>query len=112
MRSFARPDVPRFAPGQSPSLRSNLAVASAASSTRPSCCDREMDMKTGITCRALSCMLLLSATGSAWTGERTSASETTKVIDIGDRRELFVDEFLIEKREGLELRLQTPVPRE
>jgi hypothetical protein len=33
-------------------------------------------------------------------------------IDLGDRRELFVDDFLIEKRDGLEMRLQAPVPRE
>src|SRR5262249_6808506 len=35
-----------------------------------------------------------------------------QAIDLGDRRELLVDDFLIEKRDGLELRLQTPVPRE
>src|SRR4051794_15614046 len=33
-------------------------------------------------------------------------------IDIGTRRELFVDEFLIDRRDGLELRLQAPLPRE
>lgn len=36
----------------------------------------------------------------------------TKPIDIGDRRELFVDDFLTDKRTDLELRLQAPVPRE
>jgi hypothetical protein len=33
-------------------------------------------------------------------------------IRIGDRRELFVDDFLLDRREGVELRLQQPVPRE
>src|SRR5262249_40855951 len=39
-------------------------------------------------------------------------ADESKALDIGDRRELLVDDFLIDKREGLELRLQTPVPRE
>ena len=34
------------------------------------------------------------------------------MIELGGRRELFVDEFLIDKRDGLELRLEQPVPRE
>ena len=34
------------------------------------------------------------------------------VIEVGTRRELFVDDFLIDRRDGLELRLQAPVPRE
>ena len=33
-------------------------------------------------------------------------------LDIGNRRELFVDEFLIDKRDGVELRLHPPTPRE
>jgi hypothetical protein len=33
-------------------------------------------------------------------------------IEIGTRRELFVDDFLIDRRDGLELRLQAPAPRE
>jgi hypothetical protein len=33
-------------------------------------------------------------------------------IDIGSRRELFVDQFLIDRRDGVELRLQRPTPRE
>lgn len=41
-------------------------------------------------------------------GEEGSPS----TLDIGSRRELLVDDFLTEKREGLELRLQSPVPRE
>ncbi len=34
------------------------------------------------------------------------------VIEMGGRRELFVDDFLVDRRDGLELRLQTPVPRQ
>jgi hypothetical protein len=33
-------------------------------------------------------------------------------IDVGSRRELFVDQFLIDRRDGVELRLQRPTPRE
>src|SRR3954447_25419678 len=33
-------------------------------------------------------------------------------IDIGSRRELFVDDFLIDKRLGVDLRLDSPTPRE
>ncbi len=33
------------------------------------------------------------------------------VIDIGSRRELFVDEFLIERRQGAELRAQQPIEK-
>jgi hypothetical protein len=33
-------------------------------------------------------------------------------IDIGDRRELFVDSFLLDRLEGVELRLHSPTPRE
>jgi hypothetical protein len=39
-------------------------------------------------------------------------ADEPKAIEIGDRRELLVDDFLIQKRDGLELRLQAPVPRE
>jgi hypothetical protein len=39
-------------------------------------------------------------------------ADEPRPIDIGDRRELLVDDFLIQKRDGLELRLQAPVPRE
>jgi len=38
------------------------------------------------------------------------ASPPATPIDIGSRRELFVDRFLIEHLNGLELRLQAPVP--
>ncbi len=33
-------------------------------------------------------------------------------IHIGNRRELFVDKYLIDHMDGVELRLQKPVPRE
>ena len=33
-------------------------------------------------------------------------------IDIGDRRELFVDKFLLDRLDGVELRLHSPTPRE
>jgi hypothetical protein len=33
-------------------------------------------------------------------------------IDIGDRRELFVDRFLLDRQDGVELRLHTPIPRD
>ncbi|MBS3771002.1 MAG: hypothetical protein KGY69_12195, partial [Bacteroidales bacterium] len=35
-----------------------------------------------------------------------------KTIHIGNRRELFVDDYLIDKMEGAELRLHHPTPRE
>ena len=35
-----------------------------------------------------------------------------EVIDIGGRRELFVDQYLIERMDGAELRLHRPTPRE
>lgn len=38
------------------------------------------------------------------------ASPAATPIDLGSRRELFVDRFLIEEMQGLELRLQHPVP--
>ena len=33
------------------------------------------------------------------------------VFELGDRRELFVDDYLIDRMHGIELRLQKPVPR-
>jgi hypothetical protein len=41
----------------------------------------------------------------------TASADDPGVIEIDTRRELFVDEFLIDRRENLELRLQAPVPR-
>lgn len=43
-------------------------------------------------------------------GQSSRADE--QVIELGDRRELFVDRYLIDTSAGLELRLQAPVPRE
>jgi hypothetical protein len=42
----------------------------------------------------------------------TSPAGEPGAIDIGDRRELFVDGFLLDRREGVELRLHSPTPRE
>jgi hypothetical protein len=39
-------------------------------------------------------------------------SRAADPIDIGSRRELFVDEALIDSRDGVELRMHHPVPRE
>jgi hypothetical protein len=45
--------------------------------------------------------------------DRACAGDEMDVIDIGSRRELFVDDFLIERLSGeAELRLHHPVPRE
>jgi len=41
-----------------------------------------------------------------------TAAAGPNALNIGDRRELLVDDFLIDQRSGLELRLQMPVPRE
>ena len=38
--------------------------------------------------------------------------ETTEPLDIGSKRELFVDTHLIEGMSGLRLKLHTPVPKE
>ena len=45
--------------------------------------------------------------------KRRAAAGTTPagVIELGDRRELFVDDYLIERLSNVELRLQKPVPR-
>ncbi len=40
------------------------------------------------------------------------AAESQDVLDIGSRRELFVDDFLISRMEGAQLRLHKPEPRE
>lgn len=50
----------------------------------------------------LACLLLSPA---AWAAD-------SDPVDIGSRRELFVDEALIARREGAELRLHQPIPRE
>ncbi len=51
---------------------------------------------------------LVAASPSAWAVE-ASAEE---VIDLGTRRELFVDEFLIAQKTNLELKLHSTTPRE
>ena len=45
-------------------------------------------------------------------GASASAQESKVPVEIGNRRELFVDEFLIEKLDGTALTLHRPVPRE
>lgn len=44
--------------------------------------------------------------------ENIKARANSPAIEIGDRRELFVDYFLIEKIGGIRLRLHSPTPRE
>lgn len=43
---------------------------------------------------------------------RPTAPGPTGTLEIGARRELFVDDFLIDRRRGAELRLHHPIPRE
>jgi len=52
---------------------------------------------------AFFCSIAVSA--AAWAGQPGA-------IDLGDRRELFVDDYLLDRREGVELRLHSPMPRE
>lgn len=61
--------------------------------------------------RIAACALLVVAFGhlSPIASSRAFAAEP---INIGERRELFVDDFLIEKSNHLEFRLQSSVPRE
>lgn len=57
--------------------------------------------------------LLLVALGwIAAPAEAHAADNAAAAVDIGARRELLVDDFLIERREGAELRLHWPTPRE
>lgn len=57
-------------------------------------------------------MFAASGTHSVWP-DSVAAREKTNVIDIGSRRELFVDDYLIEQLAGeAELRLHHPTPRE
>ncbi len=46
-----------------------------------------------------------------WEIARAEQTETASIL-IGGRRELFVDDYLIEKNSGLELKLHSPTPRE
>lgn len=62
-------------------------------------------------CRLL--MTLLTSWGLALSVIHASAEVGSgKAIDIGTRLELFVDEYLIERLQGVELKLHSPVPRE
>lgn len=55
----------------------------------------------------------LALGGLSWPGFLTAQTNTAAPIDIGSRRELFVDDFLIERLTGkAELRLHHPQPRE
>ncbi len=56
---------------------------------------------------------LALVSSSAAAQEKASGDTTPPVpINIGTRRELFVDDFLIEKLSGVELKLHSPTPRE
>ena len=55
-----------------------------------------------------SLLLVLSLLGMV----SSAPADDSGVVEIGTRRELFVDDFLIDRRDGLELRLQAPLPRE
>lgn len=62
--------------------------------------------------------VLWAANGRSAHGEGTadeaasSVGSVGSVVSIGDRRELFVDRFLIDRLDGAELRLHAPQPRE
>jgi hypothetical protein len=45
------------------------------------------------------------------TGQDSSAGGPARLANIGSRRELFVDRYLIDRMQGTELRLQTPVDK-
>ena len=46
-----------------------------------------------------------------WSATALGAGEPIP-LDIGSRRELLVDDFLLDRRDGVELRLHAPTPRE
>jgi hypothetical protein len=48
----------------------------------------------------------------AGAGPYVAATANPPVINLGSRRELFVDEFLIAQKSGLELKLHSPTPKE
>jgi len=54
---------------------------------------------------SLLCLGLLLSTSSATAAE-------PEVLQLASRRELFVDDFLIDRLDGIEARVQNPVPRE
>ena len=51
------------------------------------------------------------ATTKRTAGRARAGAAPAGVIELGDRRELFVDDYLIERLSGVELRLNKPVPR-
>lgn len=57
----------------------------------------------------IECIFLIVYGVSGFTKAKSLAQEP---IDIGSRREFFVDDYLIEKMDGVELRLHSPTPRE
>ncbi|MEO6003698.1 MAG: hypothetical protein ABIZ04_27240 [Opitutus sp.] len=66
-------------------------------------------MKTPTLWRA-SVVTLMVATALSTGGSHLYAAETP--IELGSRRELFVDEFLIARKSNLELKLHSPTPKE
>lgn len=66
-------------------------------------------MKTSILIGRLTFLLGLAICNATLPLSLFAGKET---IDLGSRRELFVDEFLISKKANLELRLHSPTPRE
>ena len=67
-----------------------------------------------MTWAAMRHVLLANALLAVCSGPGTSSwitrADADDVIDIGSRRELFVDHFLIDKQDGLQLKLQPPAP--
>ena len=57
-------------------------------------------------------LLLIALEWFAAPAATPAAPDSAAAVDIGSRRELLVDDFLIERRDGAELRLHTPTPRE
>ena len=55
---------------------------------------------------------MFSVCCSPWRRHRRTHPKTTKALDIGSKRDLFVDTHLIEGMSGLRLKLHTPVPKE
>jgi len=62
--------------------------------------------------KCLSRFLVGIVLSSAITVARADETAGTKPIDIGSRRELFVDDFLVESRQGVALKLHKPEPRD
>ncbi len=70
-----------------------------------------------LTCRkilAVAALASLWASGAAGLtfGAQADHGEPSSVADIGARRELFVDDWLIDNLQGVALKLQQPVPQE